>query len=298
MTHNSTSLFQDSRLVVVIDGAPTDVGAAAWTAEIARKAHAAVDLVYALPATEWSSAMAASLDTSDYPSQLRLRGERRLAEALTAMREIDADIEVESKMVELPSAKMAQSVSDNASLMIFGAEESGPLRDIVFGHATTTVVKAAKCPTLVWRPRVAEAPVGELPIVVGVDGSDPAKRALAVAFDLAHTLGLGLMAVHIGAVHETGMWDYGPVLDWQHLREAERKWLQDIVDPYRDDYPSVPVQVLSTGASAARGLRDLSTDAEVLVVGSRGRGRLSAAVLGSVSQNLIHHADCPVLVVH
>ena len=50
-------------------------------------------------------------------------------------------------------------------------------------------------------------------------------------------------------------------------------------------------------AGPAKGLSDLSREAQLVVVGSHGRGRLADSVLGSVSQNLIHHADCPVLVV-
>jgi nucleotide-binding universal stress UspA family protein len=49
--------------------------------------------------------------------------------------------------------------------------------------------------------------------------------------------------------------------------------------------------------SPAKGLTELSREAQLVVVGSHGRGRIADAVLGSVSQNLIHHAECPVLVV-
>ncbi|MGB3370204.1 MAG: universal stress protein [Rhodococcus sp. (in: high G+C Gram-positive bacteria)] len=298
MSHFTAPFATDGRFAVILDGAPTDADIVEWAARLARRAHSSLRLIYLLPAPEWSAAMAASMETSDYPSRLRHDAELRLQESVQSARDIEPGIEVDSRIVELSASEMAASVSADSTMLILGAPESGPVRDIVFGRPTTTVVNSATCPTLVWRARRDNELNEQRPVVVGVDGSDPSKRALGAAFDLANILGVELLAVHVGAVSEADESHYATSVEWKSLREAEHKWLQSMVGTYRDRYPSVSVRVLAVGASAARELRALSGTAQVLVVGSRGRGRLSGAVLGSVSQNLIHHAECPVLVVH
>ena len=298
MTHIPAPFASDGSFAVIVEGSPADTGLVGWAARLARLAHSSLHLIHPLPDPQWSAAMAASIETNDYPSRLRHDAEQRLQDVVRSVRDIEPGIEVDSRIVELPASEMAASVSADSSMLILGAEESGPVRDIVFGRSTTTVVKSATCPTMVWRARRDSERNEQRPVVVGVDGSDSSKRALAAAFDLANILGVELIAVHVGAVSEADELHYVTSVDWKHLREAERKWLQSMVDDYRSRYPSVDVQALSVGASAARELRALSGTAQVLVVGSRGRGRLSGAVLGSVSQNLVHHAECPVLVVH
>lgn len=65
--------------------------------------------------------------------------------------------------------------------------------------------------------------------------------------------------------------------------------------PQLDELPDVSRLVV--GGNAATVLADLSGDADLLVVGSRGRGGFSSLVLGSVSTQSVHHARCPVVVV-
>ncbi|WP_269417756.1 universal stress protein [Rhodococcoides yunnanense] len=298
MNNKTGLLTRGAHFTVVIDGSPTDSGVVSWSAALAHKTGAQLDLVYTMPTSGWSAAMAASLETSDYPSQIRQRGQQHLDDATRLVREADPDTEPSTSVSELSPARLAEKAAEHATMLIVGGGESGPLRDVVFGNSTITMVNAATCPVLVWRPKREDSPGEARPVVVGVDGSEHSKRALAAAFELANVLQVELLAVHIGAVHETDELDYGTSIDWQHLREAERKWLQNIVEPYRADYPSVAVEALSVGASAARELRALSATAQILVVGSRGHGRVAGLLLGSVSHNLVHHAECPVLVVH
>lgn len=298
MDHTIAATTFDGPLAVVVDGSPTDKGVAEWAAHFARAASTSVHLVHGAPKDEWSAAVAAELNTTDFPTRLRQEGEGVLARAVDVVHGVDPQVTVESEVSELPAARMAKALSADAAMLVVGACESGPLRDIVFGHSTTAIVNAATCPVLVWHERRDDSGAEPAPVAVGVDGSEPSKRALSAAFEMASILGAELLAVHVGAVHETDQLDYGPSVDWQHLREAERKWLQANVDTYRDKYPTVPVRAVSVGASAAHELRSISATSQVLVVGSRGRNRFTAAILGSVSQNLVHHSECPVLVVH
>lgn len=288
---------RDGSIVVCIDGSDDDRGVTGWAVHLAQRVRVGIRLVYALPDIgKWLSPTA-WLGGAELESELQRMGQRHLDTAALIVHELDPEIEVELALTGGAAADLIETVSTNSRLLVLGSSRSGPLHDIVFGHSVTELINSAGCPVLVWRASSDESAAQEEPIVVGVDGSPSSLRALAAAFDLAQTLRSELVAVHVGAVDETDELDYGTAVDWQHLRVAERNWLQAIVDRYRNNYPSVEVRVLSVGASVARELRALSATSQVVVVGSRGRGRLSSAILGSVSHSLIHRAECPVLVV-
>jgi nucleotide-binding universal stress UspA family protein len=285
-------------ICVGIDGSPDEAGAVRWAVRLAQLQHSHIHLVHALPSVEWVFGDTVFAARQGLDSELHHVGQGYLDKAVRLVHELDPDIEVQSSISDASSVELMKSLSANANMMVLTSVESGPLRDFAFGYSIVEMVNAAQCPVLAWRPRTDENMSESLPIVVGVDGSEPSRRALAAAFELADTLSAALIAVHVGAVREKDELDYGGAVDWQHLRQAERTWLQKIVDPLREKYPSVQATTQSSGSTVARELRALSAAAQVIVVGSRGRGRLSGAILGSVSQNLIHHAECPVLVVH
>jgi nucleotide-binding universal stress UspA family protein len=81
------------------------------------------------------------------------------------------------------------------------------------------------------------------------------------------------------------------------LRRAESDALADAVRPWRDKYPDVEVETVVARGTAGRVLVDVSSTAGLVVVGSHGRGAIAGTLLGSVSLQVLNHADCPVLVV-
>ncbi len=84
--------------------------------------------------------------------------------------------------------------------------------------------------------------------------------------------------------------------DRQEREDVERRALDDELVPWRDKYPHVPVEALISRHNAARVLVGVSHTAQLVVVGHRGYGTLAGTMLGSVSLQLLHHADCPVLI--
>jgi nucleotide-binding universal stress UspA family protein len=132
-------------------------------------------------------------------------------------------------------------------------------------------------------------------IVVGVDGSPSSKAALAWAIGQAHLTGAVVEAVTA--------WDYpttygyaAPVIDvdWEGL--AAQVLSDAIAEVAPDAGPAAITQRVSEG-NAASVLLDASVGADLLVVGSRGHGGFVEALLGSVSQHMVHHANCPVVVI-
>ena len=99
-----------------------------------------------------------------------------------------------------------------------------------------------------------------------------------------------------------GMGDLGGAgaMDWQlldMLQSQQRTRMDELVAPFAGKYRNAHVNKVFQDISPVKGLTDLSREAQLVVVGSHGRGGLAESLLGSVSQNLIHHAECPVLVV-
>lgn len=136
-------------------------------------------------------------------------------------------------------------------------------------------------------------------VVVGVDGSEPSEAALRWAADEARRRGTGL--------HVVTCWDF-PMLPWgpyqppissealqRDARAVAEKEIANVLGESAEDL-DVSVEVIEGPASLR--LLDFGRIAEMIVVGSRGRGGFAGLLLGSVSQHLAEHAPCPVVIVH
>ena len=88
-----------------------------------------------------------------------------------------------------------------------------------------------------------------------------------------------------------------PLVDWDAVESDEREVLAERLAGLRTSHPDLVVRKLVVRDRPARSLVDESRRAQLVVVGSRGRGGLRGLLLGSVSQQLLHHAHCPVAVV-
>lgn len=145
-------------------------------------------------------------------------------------------------------------------------------------------------------------------IVVGLDGSTSSRAALAFALQDAARRGAAVEVVT--AFEVPGYWDAiyralppddGPSLD--EARDAVRTEVDKVVDDVRaslvGEMPQLPpIAVTVIGGSAADALLRAARAADLLVVGSRGRGGFTSMLLGSVSLQCVLHATCPVTVVH
>ena len=135
-------------------------------------------------------------------------------------------------------------------------------------------------------------------IVVGVDGSATSSAALRWALDEARRHGSAVTAVYAWHDPYTGSaLPFAPgLIDPTSFQAYGEKLLDSVLAA--EDLTGVhePVRRLVVHGSAAQALVEAAKDADLLVVGSRGRGGFAGLLLGSVSQQVIHHASCPVLV--
>jgi nucleotide-binding universal stress UspA family protein len=127
-------------------------------------------------------------------------------------------------------------------------------------------------------------------IVVGIDGSPEADAALRAGYEQARQRGGELVIVHA--------WTFSPLGPGDDEYGAAEEALADAVDRLLTHVDrDVPITTRLVDGDARHVLVSEAKDAELVVVGTRGRGRTSTAVLGSVSTYLLHHAPCPVEVV-
>jgi nucleotide-binding universal stress UspA family protein len=134
--------------------------------------------------------------------------------------------------------------------------------------------------------------------VVGVDGSPAADTALHLALEEAAARRAGIVAVRVYPV-QTQYWaPEMPAEDPVRRREHELRFLTEDIEAWGEKYPNVPVERVVHEGHPAEVLADLSASAQLIVVGTRGHGGFTGLLLGSVSLQVLHHAQCPVLVAH
>ncbi|MFF1909578.1 universal stress protein [Kitasatospora sp. NPDC058218] len=136
-------------------------------------------------------------------------------------------------------------------------------------------------------------------IVVGVDGSPASERALRWAVDYAKLVGGGVQAI--------AAWEYPAFYGWSGLavppaegfnpEELAGRTLSETVAKVVGDDAGVRITEAVMPGNAAQALLEAAAGAALVVVGSRGLGGFSGALLGSVSRHLTEHAPCPVVVV-
>ncbi len=136
-------------------------------------------------------------------------------------------------------------------------------------------------------------------IVVGIDGSPAAAAALDWALETAELIGAEVEVVHVYEIGLAWIDGYQPdIARWEEeAAGAARRVLDGAVDHALVAHHSVNVARTVVEGPPARTLIDCAKDADLLVVGARGRGGLPGLLIGSVSNQCVHHAPCPVVVV-
>jgi nucleotide-binding universal stress UspA family protein len=210
------------------------------------------------------------------------------------------------------------TASEDATMLVVGRHERPP-RGASHGSVSLSVAAHAACPVVVVPSPPAEEPSaaggsGEIEVVahegpppslaalfagqvvVGVDDSPEAADAVGFAFTQASARGVGLVALHAWWVDPILLAPSMPV-DWNEMGAADQGAIDGLLAPWRARCPDVKVARVLARMSTAEALVTASSEAEMLVVGSRGRGGFARLLLGSVSRKVVQHARCPVAVV-
>jgi nucleotide-binding universal stress UspA family protein len=190
--------------------------------------------------------------------------------------------------------------SGRAELLVVGHRGTGGFVGLVTGSVVTQVARRARCPVIVAHRPSAPHDAPEGPVVVGIDGSPHSERAVEFAFDEASRRGVTLVAVQVWSqpLHPANGGSRRAEEESEAAQEAAARSVEGTLRPYRRRYPGLTVTTeLPQSADVEDALVRRSKDAALVVVGSRGRGALAGALLGSVGQALVHHGEGPVAIV-
>ncbi|MEU8612415.1 universal stress protein [Actinoplanes sp. NPDC048791] len=281
-------------IVVGIDGSQQNRAAVRWAAAEARRHDAPLKI---LTAYSWNGPAEALGGVGELPDVIAQQFDQMATAAAAEARALEPGIDVSGAAVIGDPVSVLRQASRTAAMLVVGNRGRGGFASLLLGSVGQQVAAHATCPVVVVRGQ-RETPSG--PIAVGVDGSVSAQRALALGFDQAQRHGCGLLAVRS---YPPPMPHYGmavPPLPYDP-EAASRDAAGDLdatLTPWRDKYPAVRVKILVEPGSPAQNLIDVSREAALVIVGSRGYGPLVGSLLGSVGQQLLYHADCPVMIVH
>jgi len=279
-------------IVVGVDGSAASNAAVYWAAHEAAMRNVALTVVHML------RAFVPTYPQMPMPNGIALwqeeDGRQVLEQAVKIAEEAvstDRTIAITSEMKCSPPVPTLVEMSDEAEMIVVGSTGRGAVERALLGSVSSGVVHSARCPVAVirdeasWMPRSKRAPV-----VVGIDCSPVSEIALAIAFDEASRRGVELTALH--AWSDIAVYQL-PWLDWQ--AEAERS-LAEYLAGWQERYPDVKVNRVVVLDHPGRALIDESQTAQLVVVGSHGRGGLTGMLLGSVGNAVVHSVCAPVIV--
>ena len=203
-------------------------------------------------------------------------------------------LDISSELMIGPPVPTLVELSKDAAMVVVGSHGRGALARRLFGSVSTGLVHHAHCPVAVIPDQDPLMPhPSQAPILVGIDGSRASESAIAIAFDEASWRGVELIALH--AWSDTAMYEFR-VPDWSQVRSDAEELLAERLAGWEERYSDVNVCRVVECDQPARQLLEQSKSAQLVVVGSHGRGGFTGMLLGSVSTAVVHAARTPVIV--
>lgn len=282
-------------IVAGVDGSASALHAVRWAAREAARYRVPLRLVhvsYLVPEPPEEPA--------DDVGWLIEQRRQWLAQAADAARAVAGEIEIGTELRGGTVAKALVEESAAARLIVLGERGLEGFADLLLGSVPAAVAAHARCPVVVIRSSTMDnPPPADGPVVVGVDGSELSDAAVGFAFAAASARGVPLVAVHAWLdVWLAGAWTPVPMtVDWERIEADEHRVLAERLAGWRATHPGVEVRSVVVPDRPATALLDAAGAAQLLVVGSHGRGALASLGLGSVSHTLLQHAPCPVAIV-
>jgi len=264
---------------VVVGVAPADyrLPLVLWAAAEAAVRDAELRLVTAVP-------MRAAPDLylpAETADALREAGHSRLADAVERVRAHRPGLRVTTAVVSGAPADVLRTAGATADLLVVGTDDQSPFAETVSGSVPGSLLTTAPCPLAVV-PHPEMSARDELPMVAALDEVDTSKAALAYAFAAADRSRRSLVVVHC--------------LLAERKERASRPGQTLLLAAFRGLYPHVAVTEDIAPGDPRDVLAQWSRRAALMVLGSRGHGRLTSTLFGSVGRILIRRSGCPVVI--
>lgn len=281
-----------SRIVVGVDHSEESLNALEFAAEEAVLRRVELEVIWA-----WSDhAPGSDLSAGSGDVDVELSAHRQLKDLVAGRVPDDLDVTIRA-VIDKPDAALLDS-AQSAGLLVVGARGQGGFLGLRLGSVSLKVASQAPCPVVVVRPTVDGPEVDTEPrIVVGVDGSESARDGLRWALAEASARELPVVVVN-GWMEPTVAATYpGMASPLDAIGQAATELIDSELEMVAKHAPDVTVRAQPVCASGAGALVDESRGASLVVVGSKGQGGLARVLLGSVAQQVLRHAECPVVVI-
>jgi nucleotide-binding universal stress UspA family protein len=186
--------------------------------------------------------------------------------------------------------------AEGSSMLVVGSHGHTTLHEMLLGSVSQSAARHAGPPVVVVRPPL-HPESGR--IVVGSDGSESSTRAVELACGMAELTGDKVVVLRAWEPMSVMPDRYGfappPSAD---TMEAAEGALGRVVDDLRAAHPEIAIEGEIFAGAPERALADAADNASLVVVGSRGHHAVGEVLMGSVGRALLHHAHCPVAIVH
>lgn len=270
-------------VVAGTDGSEESLSAVEWAALEARRRQAPLRIV--------SAVATPPLVRAYHVPGLNARGgcARALSDAVTRTWEIAPDVVVDTDLLAGSPAPAVADSGSGALMLVVGARGAGGFTAMLLGSVSRYVAMHAACPVAVVREETSAV---HREIVVGAGGSHSSDAALAFGFDEAAQRGATLVAVHCWWPPAGSLEPDRP----EPATAAADRALSEILEPWHEKYPKVPVRQDTVRGHPGRILAWYSARADLVVIGRSAQGG-TGPVIGAVQHSLLGHACGPVIVI-